>query len=319
MNRLFGRNELGTPIKAIKYSHQNIPSGYLRISITDVCNMKCSYCHNEGQVGATARKMTIDQLRYIVTNALRYGLLKVRLTGGEPLLHPDCHAMLRMLKRELAIPTVGFNTNGALIKRLLPIVAEKLIDDLVIGLDYIDGDVSKDSPVGSSSASITTHILQFKELGQNVSVACVYDGNYERLERLAGWSLDHEVPLKILQATDSSVETKISKDFISMAERIIERFSLELGIIAAFSEYYGLEGGVPKIYFFHSHCRVRECVICGKIHIRVTSDGCVKSCIQEDLQFPLLTGHFDESMLKVIQNLGCPPETRSSLPNAACL
>src|SRR5208282_4177297 len=180
MNGLFGRSELGTPIKSTKYSHQNIPSGYLRISITDVCNMKCSYCHNEGQVGATARKMTIAELRYIVTNALRYGLLKVRLTGGEPLLHPDCHSMLRMLKRELAMPTVGFNTNGALIKRLLPIVSEKLIDDLVVGLDYVDGDVSKDSPVGSSSASIIAHILQIKELGQNVSIACVYDGNYER-------------------------------------------------------------------------------------------------------------------------------------------
>lgn len=310
MTDTFGRDELDRPIMATKYSHQHLPSGYLRISITDRCNMKCSYCHNEGQVGITGRQMTIDDLRYIVTNALRYGLIKVRLTGGEPLLHPDCHAMLRMLKRELAIPTVGFNTNGTLINRLLPLASEQLIDDLVIGVDYVDGGVSKDSTVGMSSERLLANIVQLKELGQRVSIACVYDGDYDRLESFAAWCLEHDLVLKILEVTDHTIQAKVSENFISMARRIIDRFSLQVGIIVTFSEYYGSKDGQPRIYFFHSHCKVRECSICGRIHVRVTADGCVKSCIQEDLQFPLLTGHFDESMLKVIANLGRPPETR---------
>lgn len=193
MTKVFGRSELDVPISAIKYSHQNIPSGYLHISINDTCNMKCSYCHNEGQIGVNGRQITVAQLRYIAQRALAYGLIKVRLTGGEPLLHPDCHTMLRMLKRELAIPTIGFNTNGSLINRLLPMVAEKLIDDLVIGLDYLDGEVSKDSPVGVSSGRILKNLIQLKEHSQNVSIACVYDDNYERLERLAAWCIDHGI------------------------------------------------------------------------------------------------------------------------------
>jgi GTP 3',8-cyclase len=318
MTKTYGRNELDRAVVAIKYNHQNIPSGYLRISITDTCNMRCSYCHNEGQIGVKVMNMTVEQLRYIVTNARRYGLVKVRLTGGEPLLHPDCQTMLRMLKRELAIPTVGFNTNGILMSKLLPIASEKLIDDLVIGVDYVDGKISKDSTVGMSSDCILGNILQLKELGQDVSIACVYDGNYERLERMAAWCLDHKVVLKILQRTDESIKTEISDDFILMTRQIIDRFSLKVGIIATFSEYYGMTAGVPEIYFFHSHCRVRECVICGKIHIRVTADGFIKSCIQEDVQFPLLTGQFDESMLKVIANLGYPPESRRAEANMVC-
>lgn len=310
MTRAFGRDELDLPIVATQYSHQNLPSGYLRISITDRCNMKCSYCHNEGQVGVGARNMSLEELRFVVTHALRYGLIKVRLTGGEPLLHPECHAMLQMLKRDLAIPTVGFNTNGILMQTLLPIITEKLIDDLVIGVDYVDGRVSKDSVAGASSERILGNIAQLKKLGQKVSIACVYDGDYPRLKRLAAWCLDHDVVLKILEKTDDRIVARVSDDFVSMVKRIIDRFSLELGIIATFSEYYGLRNGVPKIYFFHSHCRVRECAICGRIHVRVTADGHIKSCIQEDVKFPLLTGHFDESMLRVIANLGCPPETR---------
>lgn len=95
-----------------------------------------------------------------------------------------------------------------------------------------------------------------------------------------------------------------------MMRQIIQRFSLEVGIIGTFSEYYGTKNGVRKIYFFHSHCRVRECGIYGKIHIRVTADGCIKSCIQDDAEFPLLSGQFDESMLKVLATLGIAPEAR---------
>jgi cyclic pyranopterin phosphate synthase len=317
MANTFGRNEIDRPIAAVTYSHQHLPSGYLRISITDTCNMQCIYCHNEGQTGVHAYNMTIDQLRYIVVNALPYGLVKVRLTGGEPLLHPDCHTMLLMLKHELRIPTVGLNTNGILMKALMPIVSDKLIDSLVIGLDFVDGEVSKDSAVGLSSDSILHSILKLKTMGQDVSIACVYNGDYDRLARLAEWCLDHAVVLKVLQRIDESIEAAISDDFISMARRIVDHFSLQMGIIATFSEYYGVKDGAPRIYFFHSHCRVRECTICGKIHVRVTADGFVKSCIQEAVQFPLLTGHFDESMLKVIANLGCPPETRLSNDHTA--
>lgn len=221
MEKRGNKSELVQRGETTNSCQQKIPTGYLRISITDTCNMNCSYCHNEGQVGIKNRFMTLDQLRYIVTNALRFGLHKVRLTGGEPLLHPGCHEMLQMLKKELAIPFVGLNTNGTLINTLIPIVSEGLVDDIVLGLDYADGEVSKDSTIGLSSDTILANILILKQLGQDVSIACVYDGKYSRLELLVAWCLEHEVKIKILQVTDESIETEIRHDFISMTRRIM--------------------------------------------------------------------------------------------------
>lgn len=312
MSRILGATELKKAPSAIVYTYQNIPSGYLRISITDVCNMNCTYCHNEGQVGIMSHFMTVDELRFIVTSAFRFGLVKVRVTGGEPLLHPQCHEMLRMLKRELHIPTVGFNTNGIRIERLMPIASEGLVDDVVVGLDYIDGAVSKDSDIGLPSEVILEHILALTALGTNVSIACVYDGEYDRLERLAAWCLLNHVPLKVLEKTGTTIETELSPAFASMAQKIVERFSLDVGFLATSHAYYGIANGVPSIYFLRSHCRLRECVLCSKIHVRVTSDGFAKSCIQEDVKYPLLTGSFDDSMLKVLANLGFSPETRQT-------
>ncbi len=312
------RNELDIPVEVHSYTHMNIPSGYLRISITDICNMNCSYCHNEGQGDIKSKYMNIEHLRYIVTNALRYGLIKVRLTGGEPLLHPDCYNMLRLLKKELAIPTVGFNTNGILLDKLIPIVTDRLIDDLVIGVDYADGKISKDSKNGLSSELILEHILTLKKLGQKVSIACVYDGDYSRLEKLAFWCIENEIILKILEICDNSIHSKISDEFISMTKKLLDRFSMKLGLIVNLAEYYGLINDKPKIYFFQSHCRLRECKICAKIHLRVTTDGFIKSCILNDIRYPLLYNSFDDSMLKIISNLGNPPQVTNTFNSSSC-
>lgn len=65
--------------------------------------MKCSYCHNEGQTTTSKTFMSLAQLRDIVTQAIPFGLVKVRLTGGEPLLHKHCIAMLELLKCDLEV------------------------------------------------------------------------------------------------------------------------------------------------------------------------------------------------------------------------
>ena len=314
------RNELEYPVEQLKYYHLNIPSGYLRISITDHCNMKCIYCHNEGQAKVNSTYMSVDQLRYIVSKSLRYGLIKVRLTGGEPLLHPNCYEMLVMLKKEFALPYVGFNTNGILINRLIPIAEERLLDSVVIGVDYVDGEVSKNSPIGLSSKVILENILLLKQLGQDASIAYVYDGDIARLEQLVDWCINHNVILKILEVSDSEIHSKISEDFILMIKSIINRFKMQLGMIVTLSEYYGVIDGKPKVYFFHSHCRLRECAICARIHLRVTSDGFIKSCILNDVKYPLLNNddEFDESMRKVIHNLGTPPEHYEKNISVSC-
>jgi cyclic pyranopterin phosphate synthase len=255
--------------------------------------------------------MTVDEFRYVITNALRFGLRKVRLTGGEPLLHPQCLDMLRIAKNEVRIETVGFNTNGTLRSTLLRIVREKLVDKLVIGLDYQDADVSKDSPIGLPSRVVLETIVLAKALGQDVAIACVFDGNYAVVEDLAAWCLEHEVTLKILQVTNNNIEIMLSHDFVTMTERLMIRFALDRHFLGEVGDYYGVARGGTRIFFFHSHCRLRDCGNCGAIHMRVTSDGFIKTCIQEDLQFPLLGGEFDRNLLRAIANVGHAPETRN--------
>jgi cyclic pyranopterin phosphate synthase len=271
--------------------------------------MNCDYCHNEGQMKKNTSFLSINNLRYIASSALRYGLVKARLTGGEPLLHPECHEMIRMLKKELSIPSVGLNTNGVLFDKLLLIASDGLLDNVVVGVDYAENHISKKSSWGLSSTKILNNILELKKIMQNVTIACVYDGNKERLAGLVDWCIQHEVVLKILEVSDDKVSSGINRDFISMIEYILERFNLRLGMIDTLSEYFGMIANEPNVYFFHSHCRLRECDICARIHIRVTSRGNIKSCILNKIEYPLLPpADFDDSIRKVVHGLGYTPE-----------
>ena len=123
----------------------------LRISITAACNMKCVYCHNEGNTKMAM--LTKEQIREIVEASKDFGLKKIRITGGEPLVSPYVEEICQMLTEEYGI-SVEMNTNGIEIEKLLRMIKKGWLKKVVIGMDYFDKEVSKNSPVGKSSAII---------------------------------------------------------------------------------------------------------------------------------------------------------------------
>ena len=91
----------------------------LRISITAACNMKCVYCHNEGNTKMAM--ITKEQIREIVEESKDFGIKKIRITGGEPLVSPYVEEICQMLTEEYGI-SVEMNTNGIVIEKLLRMI-----------------------------------------------------------------------------------------------------------------------------------------------------------------------------------------------------
>lgn len=293
------------------YRYLNIPGGDLRVSVTAECNMRCTYCHNEGQGNFRSEFMSLETLKSIVRMGLRYGINKVRLTGGEPLIHPQIFEMIRMLKSELKIRNVGVNTNGVM---LTPQRIQKLtdggLDVAVVGLDYFNADVSKDSPSGKSSEKILKHILTAKKMGLNTQVASVYSNSDPlNIIKMAEWCNENDILLKVLEVSDDNIVSTTSTEFLQIIEVMRLTFGLRLGKTVALNETYGLHGSGNKILFFHSHCRTRECYECSQMHMRVTAGGNAKPCIlRTDTEYSLVSGDVDYAIRRAIHNLGNPPE-----------
>lgn len=290
----------------IYYRFLNIPAGDLRISITNSCNMMCEYCHNEGQSGQHQQFMTIDNIRFVIQNAKRYGLTKVRITGGDPLVHPDIQAICRMIKNELGITNLGINTNGYERALLIALCEENLFRQVVIGMDYFDKNVSKKSPIGPSCSEIKKLVLQLKQMGVNVQIAVVYSDNESDILNLVNWGLKNGILIKVLEEEDFFNPYFDPKNFDNLILSIRDKFNLKMGLTADLRETY-LFDERGKILFFQSHCNRKECNVCRNMHLRVDAEGNAKICMFRPESFNLTSDEFDLNMKKAIAYMGTSP------------
>ena len=259
------------------YRTEPLPKHELRISITSACNMACVYCHNEGNCEHSS--MSAKDVKAIVETAKKFDLRSVRITGGEPLVSKDIKEICRMLAEDYHL-RVGINTNGIKIDTLLELIEHGWISRVVVGLDYFDRAISKNSPIGVPSSVILSNVLKVKEAGCDVCIDTVYDGDYENTRKLVGWAIEHQIRIKVIEEV---VPGKIGEnpEYESMKARILREFSLTPRV-DDMGETNGYLGTFRAVSFFHSFCRLGDCETCKKLPVRITSSMAAKTCILED-------------------------------------
>lgn len=252
-----------------------LPKNEFRISIISSCNMQCVYCHNEGNNKKSM--LSIDNIRTILDNAYGLNMTHVRLTGGEPLIHPQIIDICKMLSEEYHLK-VGINTNGIEIEKLLQMIKNGWIDRVIVGLDYYDNKISKQSPIGRSSKEILNNILQIRDSGCDVTISTVYNNDYDNIYNLVKWCIDNKIRIKIIELIKNEIHDSPDSNYLAMRDKILRDFNLEVKI-DELEEYNGYIDGFKVVSFFPSLCRIRRCDLCKKIHLRITSDGNIKQCI----------------------------------------
>lgn len=112
---------------------------YMRVSITDRCNLRCGYCMPSGVASQPAGELlTLDEIALVCAQAAHLGVDRFRLTGGEPLLRPDCAEIVARLKALRGVRHVALTTNGALLKARLDELLDAGLDAVNISLDAVD-------------------------------------------------------------------------------------------------------------------------------------------------------------------------------------
>ena len=113
---------------------------YLRVSITDRCNLRCRYCLPGGEETVAAdqeRYLNLEEVLRVCQAAERIGIRKFKITGGEPLVRQDCLELIRRLKELPETEAVTLTTNGVLLKRALPELKRLSIDGINVSLDTL--------------------------------------------------------------------------------------------------------------------------------------------------------------------------------------
>ena len=142
MDRYLSRKK-GDPINGLVtgkniFPRTPIPSGYLRLSVTSACNFDCFYCHREGDDCDTKNSLNYNEMLDIIRTARDFGIFRLTLTGGEPLLHPKILKIIKKSKKSLGIEYVAMATNGSKLEEMAPALKKAGLDSLAISLDTLN-------------------------------------------------------------------------------------------------------------------------------------------------------------------------------------
>lgn len=284
----------------------HLPRNEYRISITSLCNMRCEYCHNEGNTSQELAFMQPDFINELICQSCGFGLQSVRLTGGEPLIHPSIKEICQNLRINHGLE-VGINTNCIEMDTLLNLVNNDLLQRVVVGIDYFNASVSKRSSIGIPSAQILNHILCIKRYGIDVSISTVYDDNYCNIKELVSWCIENRIRIKILERVNQhGIYSKENFEYEKMGRALFEDFKLEIKY-NQWEEKEGYSNGERIVSMFPSLCRLGRCDLCHQIHLRITCDQKLKSCIQNNSADMLLeSGLMREQIKNYVTKLHLP-------------
>lgn len=281
---------------------------YIRISVTDRCNLRCIYCMPEEGVPSLPHEeiLTYDEILRLCRCFLKSGIDKVKITGGEPLVRKDIASLVGQMKTQVGMKNVTLTTNGLLLGKYLPDLAAAGLDGVNISLDTLNP--SKYEQITRKDAlndvlSAIRDALDYQKLKVKINCVPVLDTDKEDIIKIAGLAKNSRLGVRFIEMMPIGLGKNYSyyseEDIIAILKETygpLEPVDAVLGNGPA--HYYSVSGFEGKIGFISaiSHKFCNECN-----RVRLTSDGYLKTCLQYDHGTDLkevLRGNKEDSFLE---------------------
>jgi len=286
---------------------------YLRISITDHCNLNCIYCRPfPGGAKVSHRDiLRYEELLRIVRVATELGISKVRITGGEPLVRSHVCDFLNRLTRIEGLQDVSLTTNGVLLEKNLEKLQSAGIRRLNISLDSLKPEKILSITGHDVFDRIWQGILKAHAMGFEpikINMVPIGDINDDEIEVFARLSLTYPFHIRFIEYMPIG-ETGIGSDRRILASDIKTRIEAAFGPLHPVAQSsddgpaqrYRLEGAEGEIGLIQPISQ-HFCATCNRL--RLTANGqlrlCLLSNLQVDLMTPLRNGCSDEELSNII-------------------
>jgi GTP 3',8-cyclase len=223
---------------------------YLRISVTDRCNLRCRYCMPEEGVCLVEHKdiLSFEEIQQVVAVAVPLGIDKIRLTGGEPLVRKDIVELVRMIAAVEGVKDIAITTNAILLDKYAEPLFRAGLHRINVSLDTMDAEKFFKITRGGDIQKVLDGIEAARMAGFNpIKINCVVNRTSEEPDALAVKNFCAEKGLQV---------------------RFISQMSLSQG-------HFGVvDGGTGG-----------DCVHCNRL--RLTPTGKMKPCLFSDLEFDI--------------------------------
>ncbi|MDD2798251.1 MAG: radical SAM protein [Bacteroidales bacterium] len=239
---------------------------YLRISVTDQCNLRCLYCmppDKDLKFMPAEEILTVEEIRNVVTTLVPYGIRKIRLTGGEPLFRPDIIEIVKAITSVEGINDVGLTTNGMLLHKYAQPLFDAGLKRINISLDTLDAAKFERLTSGGQLPHLLRAIEKAQKIGFSpIKINCVRTEDFSAADR-------------------AKLENFCNSNGLQL--RFIRQMDLKKGY------FWPVEGGEGG-----------DCKICNRI--RLTANGYFKPCLFNDRAYSIREEGIESAFLKTIDN-----------------
>ena len=296
------------------------PINYLRISVTDRCNLHCTYCMPSEGIPLMSHEdiLSYEEICIVARAAAELGIVKVRLTGGEPLVRAKLTNLLAMLARIQGIDDISLTTNGVLLQRYADELKSAGLHRVNVSLDSLRSDrFHRITRVGDLD-DVLRGIEAARQAGLNpvkTNTVVMRGTNDDEVLDFARLTIEGEWHVRFIEYMPFSKGEKADHLLVPVSE--IKQRIETLGEL----EPSPSSGGGPARYFrlpgargtigFISPVSEHFCRACNRL--RLTADGKLRPCLfsdtEIDLREPLRRGATADDIKRLIQEAAsCKPE-----------
>jgi cyclic pyranopterin phosphate synthase len=271
---------------------------YLRISLTDHCNLRCVYCMPEDMTfRPNADLMQDDELLLLVRLFANLGFNKFRLTGGEPTVRAHVVELVREIAATPGVRSLSMTTNGILLKKLAEPLKQAGLQRVNVSLDTLDPAKFNRLTRWGKLDQVWEGIQAAEQAGLTpvkINAVVVRGYNESDVVDLAGLTLQHPWQVRFIEMMPFAGATELQQGQVVRAQEMIERIQNNLGPLDPVNggkldgeaRLYRLPGGMGDVGFISS-VSMPFCASCTRA--RLTADGRLRLCLLREKEVDLLT------------------------------
>jgi cyclic pyranopterin phosphate synthase len=273
---------------------------YLRVSVTDRCNLRCTYCLPADADFPFGDRdfLTPTEIERIVGALVRLGIRRVRLTGGEPLVRRDILEIAQRIKALPGVENLALSTNGTELERMAPALKEAGVDRVNVSLDSLDPETFRAITRRGSLEQVWRGVEAALDAGLHpvkLNAVLLAHTNLEDVDRLAALTLDRPLAVRFIEMMPTASNHHLQpSEYVScdaVRARLEARFGAlkmvdagEAGPRTGPAKAFRFPGATGAIGFITplSHTFCAECN-----RLRLTARGDLRLCLFADRSYPL--------------------------------
>jgi GTP 3',8-cyclase len=294
----------------------------LRISLTDLCSLRCTYCMPaEGLPWLTkTQRLSDDEFARLAALFVRLGVRSIRLTGGEPLVHPTLPDVVARLAALDPRPEISLTTNGVTLERSARKLAAAGLDRINVSVDTLDRERFIELTRRDRLADVLTGVAAAAQVGLDpvkINSVLVRGSNLDEGPELLAWALRQGFVLRFIEHMPLDADHAWSRNEMVTADEILELLGAAGYVVVphatrsnAPAEEFDVVDGPHRAEWATEVGRVgviasvtrpfcRECD-----RLRLTADGQLRTCLfarsETDLRGPLRAGASDDELAAII-------------------